>query len=129
MVGWLSGCASDAPDTATVTSARPLPAPAPGEVTDSVHLATGLVYAPGFLEVRGSCTPCHSAKLITQNRATRAGWATMLRWMEEAQGMGSLGVREPVILDYLAKHYAPRPAGRRPGLDVEKIEWYLLGRE
>lgn len=96
------------------------------KVRNGIHLPTGLVFAKGFTEVRGNCTACHSAKLITQHRATRAGWEEMIRWMQARQGLHDLGSSEPIILDYLAQHYAPEAVGRRAGLDPEAIEWYIL---
>lgn len=95
-------------------------------VEDGIHVQTGLVFADGFQVVRGTCTGCHSAKLVTQNRATRDGWQEMIRWMQKTQGLWDLGKNEPIILDYLAKYYAPKEVDRRPGLDVEAIEWYIL---
>jgi len=99
------------------------------KVVYGIHVATGLAYAEGFDIVRGTCTPCHSAKLVTQNRATRAGWSQMIRWMQETQGLWDLGKQEPIILDYLATHYAPKEEGRRANLEVEAIEWYVLELE
>ncbi len=96
------------------------------EVANGVHVATGLAYGEGFEVVRTTCTRCHSAQLITQNRATREGWREMIRWMQRKQGLEPLGEREPIILDYLAEHYAPKAVGRRAGLDLESIEWYRL---
>ncbi len=96
------------------------------KVVDGVHLQTGLVYADGFDIVRGTCTACHSAKLVTQNRATKEGWTEMIRWMQAKQGLWDLGANEPIILEYLATHYAPEEIGRRANLDVEAIEWYVL---
>ena len=98
-------------------------------VKNGIHLQTGLVYAEGFEEVRAVCTSCHSAKLVTQNRATRDGWKQMIRWMQETQGLWELGPAEPKILDYLAKHYAPQPVFRRKNLDIAAIEWYILDVE
>jgi len=95
-------------------------------VENGIHVESGLVYAKGFDEVRGTCTACHSAKLVTQNRATREGWKDMIRWMQKTQGLWDLGTNEPIILDYLAKHYAPQEIERRPGLDIAEIEWYIL---
>lgn len=92
---------------------------------DSIH-PSGLAYAPGFAIVRGNCTTCHSAKLITQNRASREGWEQMIRWMQATQGLHDLEDDEPIILDYLAEHYAPKAVGRRPNLDYENIDWYEL---
>lgn len=101
----------------------------PDQVIDGVHVQTGLIYAEGFDIVRGTCTACHSAKLVTQNRATREGWTEMIRWMQAKQGLWDLGPNEPVILDYLAANYAPEEIGRRANLDVEGIEWYVLDLE
>lgn len=95
-------------------------------VENGIHVQTGLVYAEGFDVVRGTCTACHSAKLVTQNSATRDGWKDMIRWMQKTQGLWELGKSEPIILDYLAKHYAPDEVVRRPGIDVAAIEWYIL---
>ncbi len=98
-------------------------------VENGIHVATGMIHADGFEVVRATCTACHSAKLVTQNRATRAGWAQMIDWMQATQGLWELGDKEPIILDYLAKHYAPQAIGRRAQIDVEAIEWYLLEEE
>ena len=96
------------------------------KVVDGIHVQTGLIYAEGFDIVRGTCTACHSAKLVTQNRATREGWEEMIRWMQASQGLWDLGANEPAILNYLAANYAPKDIGRRASLDVEAIEWYVL---
>ncbi len=98
-------------------------------VENGIHVETGLVYAEGFDMVRADCTACHSAKLVTQNRATRDGWKDMIRWMQKTQGLWDLGKNEPIILDYLAKHYAPQEIERRPGLNVAEIEWFILELE
>ena len=95
-------------------------------VENGIHVQTGLVYAEGFDIIRGTCTACHSAKLVTQNRATREGWKEMIVWMQETQGLWDLGASEPIILDYLAKHYAPEEIERRPGLNIAEIEWFIL---
>ena len=96
------------------------------EVVDGVHLQTGLIYAPGFEAVRANCINCHSAKLITQNRASREGWKEMIQWMQATQGLADLGEMESTIVNYLGEHYAPREAARRPLLDMDNIEWYML---
>jgi len=98
----------------------------PNRIENGIHLMSGLVAAEGWEVVRGTCTACHSAKLVTQNRATREGWASMIAWMQETQGLWELGEQEDIILDYLATNYAPEEEGRRPNLDVETIEWYVL---
>ena len=96
------------------------------EVEDGIHIPSGLAYGAGFDEVYTSCLACHSAKLITQNRAIRAGWEEMIRWMQATQGLGDLTGKEDAILDYLAEHYAPEEVARRSNLDIEAIEWYVL---
>lgn len=91
---------------------------------DSIDQATGLVIDDALPVVVGHCTACHSAQLITQNRATREGWKGMIVWMQETQNLWDLGENEEVILDYLSEHYAPEQVGRRKNL--ENIEWYEL---
>ncbi len=89
-----------------------------------VNEATGLVMDETFPLIIAHCTSCHSAKLITQNRATRDGWASMIDWMQATQGLWKFDDHEPQILDYLAKYYGPTESGRRENLAVE--EWYEL---
>lgn len=95
-------------------------------VENGIHVETGLIFADGFNQVRATCTACHSAKLVTQNKADRQGWEDMIRWMQATQGLWDLGADEDIILDYLAANYAPEKSGRRPTLDVAAIEWYEL---
>ena len=95
-------------------------------IENGIHVLTGLKVAEGWEVVRGTCTACHSAALVTQNRATREGWEQMIRWMQQTQGLWDLGDNEKIILDYLAAHYAPEESGRRPNLDIAAIEWYIL---
>lgn len=104
------------------------PRPAPGSplltVRDSLDAQTGLVLAPGFQVVKTNCIRCHSPQLITAKRATREGWEGTIRWMQANQGLGDLGKDEAIILDYLARHYAPTHEGRRPPL--KNMKWYRL---
>ena len=86
--------------------------------------ATGFIIDKGMAETIQNCTPCHSAKMVTQNRMTREGWLASIRWMQETQNLWPLGENEPIILDYLAKNYAPTNKGRREPLT--NIEWYKL---
>jgi uncharacterized protein with NAD-binding domain and iron-sulfur cluster len=99
---------------------------AENQVVDGIHMATGLVYTEDFDLIRGTCTSCHSAKLIIQNRATREGWIEMIRWMQKTQGLWELGSNEDIIVDYLAEYYAPKDLGRRPNLEMDAIQWYIL---
>jgi len=86
--------------------------------------ADGLAIDEALPIVKANCTACHSAKLITQNRATREGWKSMIEWMQKTQNLWPLGANEEVILNYLSKYYAPSFQGRRAPLT--NIEWYKL---
>ena len=94
------------------------------EIAGGVHVGTGLVAGEGLNLVIANCTGCHSAQLITQNRATEEGWVRVIRWMQETQNLWELGENEEAIVDYLAKYYAPEKKGRRAPLS--DIEWYEL---
>ena len=94
--------------------------------SNGVHIATGLMYGPGIFVVQKHCLACHSATLITQSRATREGWEHTIRWMQQTQGLWDLAADESIVLDYLAKYYAPEEQGRRANLDQDAIEWYVL---
>ncbi|MCG2461996.1 monoheme cytochrome C [Flavobacteriaceae bacterium F89] len=89
-----------------------------------IDKTTGFIVDTGMSETIQNCTPCHSAKMVTQNRMTRDGWLASIRWMQETQNLWPLGDNEPIILDYLAKNYAPANKGRREPLT--NIEWYKL---
>lgn len=81
---------------------------------------TGLLVAPGFEEVKKTCTVCHSAMMITQNKADRDGWLEMIRWMQKNQGLWPLEpALEKTILDYLAANYGPTATSRRAPLEVQ----------
>lgn len=96
-----------------------LPALAGGADKKPIDPETGLLLAPGFEEVKKTCTVCHAAMLITQNKAERDGWLEMIRWMQDKQGLWQLPPEEEkVILDYLAANYGPTRAFRRAPLEV-----------
>jgi hypothetical protein len=96
------------------------------EIENGIHIPTGLYAGPGFETTRSVCLACHSAKLITQNRASADGWKEMIDWMQKTQGLPDLGKKESEIINYLATYYAPIETGRRPVLDTNYIEWYVL---
>ena len=82
---------------------------------------SGLIIDSGVKVVKKQCSVCHSTQLIIQNKANYQGWLATLRWMQEKQGMQSLSQQtEALILNYLAKNYAPELAGRRKPLVIEK---------
>lgn len=113
-----------AAETAELQATTEAPAIDDNLIVEGIHVATGLIVDDGFIQVKASCTSCHSANLVTQNRADRKGWEKMIRWMQETQNLWDLGPNEPIILDYLAKNYAPVDKGRRANLS--NIEWYAL---
>ena len=53
------------------------------KIKDGIHVRTGLRADPDLQIIIGACTSCHSAQLITQNKATRDGWENMIDWMQE----------------------------------------------
>ncbi len=93
-------------------------------IENGIHVRTGFVEGEGLMEVVNNCTNCHSAKLVTQNRMSKERWEATIRWMQETQNLWDLGDNEPIIVSYLATHYAPTKKGRRQNL--ENIEWYAL---
>jgi len=97
------------------------------EVTLPDSTMPGLIDDTGLLLVLQHCNACHSTQLISQNRMTKAGWKSTIRWMQATQNLWDLGEDEDIVLTYLAKNYAPSAIGRRQSLIVE--QWYLLEEE
>lgn len=84
---------------------------------DPIDQTSGLIMAPGWKVVKQNCTVCHSGKLVTAQRGNRVTWTSMIRWMQKTQGLWKMPSKtENTILDYLAKHYAPKAASRRANL-------------
>jgi len=79
---------------------------------------SGLVIDTGFEIVKANCTACHSAAIVTQNRMNRETRLETIRWMQKTQGLWPLATNEPIILDYLTKHYSPTDTGRRKNLPL-----------
>lgn len=94
------------------------------DVVDGVHVPTGLKADVNVELVVMNCTGCHSAKLITQNRATSEGWDNLISWMQETQNLWDLGENREKIIRYLSTNYAPDKVGRRKPLT--DVEWYSL---
>ncbi len=87
----------------------PMPPGKAGAVETAARLqqaidpATGFIMAENWDLVRSNCTVCHSARLITQQRASRRGWTDMIRWMQATQNLWQFDkLTEVKILDYLA---------------------------
>lgn len=92
-------------------------------------LAFGQVAEEGQLKtdehlmlVRANCTPCHSEKLITQNRGTEDEWRALIRWMQKTQGLWQIpSDSEQKIVAYLAKNYPPSPNRRRKPIPPDQM--------
>lgn len=83
---------------------------------------TGFVIAPGWETVRNNCTACHSAKLVTQNSGSREHWLSLIRWMQDKQGLWAFDANtEDTILAYLSSAYGPKEGARRPPLRAEQL--------
>ena len=79
-----------------------------------VDLATGLVKAGAWEEVRAYCSGCHSVDLVTSQHNSAAGWQQTIRTMQRSHNMVDLpDPTEARIVDYLARHYAPQASGHR----------------
>ena len=86
-------------------------------MTIALFSGANLIEAPGVNLVRAHCSSCHSERLVTQNRGTRDDWLRTIRWMQETQNLWAIPPdAEKAILDYLATHYPPGRAARRPPL-------------
>jgi cytochrome c5 len=108
----LSACSKEAPDAASV--AAPEPAVALQPALDPV---TGFKMTGDWELVRGNCTACHSAKLITQQRGSARQWLTMIRWMQQKQNLWAFDAdTENRIITYLADNYPPSDAQRRAAI-------------
>lgn len=83
---------------------------------------SGFIIAPGWETVRNNCTACHSAKLVTQNSGNRAHWLSLIRWMQDTQGLWPLdGKTQETIVAYLSSHYGAKAETRRPPLLAEQM--------
>lgn len=99
----------------------------PDLIVDGIHQRTGLIDAEGLNSVISNCTPCHSAKLIIQNRMNAERWNTTIAWMQETQNLWDLGDQQEIIVNYLVTNYPPKAKGRRMALT--DIEWYELDQD
>ncbi len=93
-------------------------------IKNGIHIKTGLKDGESLMLVVQNCTACHSAKIIIQNRADKAGWKEIIQWMQETQNLWELGSNEEKIIDYLVTNYPPQKKGRRASLT--NIDWYEL---
>ncbi len=66
----------------------------------------GLPRDPGYEEVEGYCSACHSLEIVMQQKLTPARWGELLIWMQEKQGMPEPEPEDYVlILNYLQTNF------------------------
>ncbi len=112
-----AGCSSK---MATTTDKKETKASSAKGSSGKLDAETGLIIAKGFEETKANCVSCHSSAFITSNKGDKQKWKERIVWMQKTQGLWDLGENEPIILEYLATHYAPSKVYRRPPL---KVEW------
>ena len=93
-------------------------------IENGIHVSSGLIVDEGYELVMNTCSGCHSLKLVTQNKGSKADWKEVIVWMQETQKLWDLGSTEVPIIAYLAKNYGQSKKGRR--MNLENIEWYEL---
>ncbi|ARU86579.1 hypothetical protein [Pseudomonas sp. M30-35] len=92
------------------------------ETAVQVDPASGFIIAPGWETVRNNCMACHSAKLVTQNSGSREHWLSLIRWMQDKQGLWPFDAKtEDTILTYLSSNYGAKIETRRPALLAEQL--------
>jgi len=87
-----------------------------GSASASASGLAALAEGEGRESVYAHCSGCHSIRLVTQQRMSRARWDSLLDWMVDKQGMPAPDAQtREAILAYLAEHYGPRARrGRTP---------------
>jgi len=71
-------------------------------LTAGAESEPGLPKGPNRAVVEETCTACHSAAIILQNRMNRKRWDETITWMQNQQGLGDLSLNtRNQILDYL----------------------------
>ena len=109
MLALLVACAEKEETADTGPAPEPLAASEP-----QLDPVTGMKMTGDWELVRGNCTACHSAKLITQQRGTAEQWLAMIRWMQKKQNLWQFDPgTEGRIIAYLAENYPPDAAQRR----------------
>jgi len=118
---FLAACAQDEAPPAVEAEASAAPAAAPVERPEPpIDPDSGLKMAENWELVKATCTACHSAKQVTQQRGTAEQWLSMIRWMQKKQNLWQFDpVTEDKIITYLAENYAPSAAQRRAALSPD----------
>ena len=75
--------------------------------------------------VEETCTPCHSAAIIVQNRMTRKRWDETITWMQKEQGLGDLTSKtRNQILDYLETVQGMTSPAGKPSPEIHRMYEY-----
>ncbi len=100
------------------STGAPAETPAPVARTEpKTDPVTGFKMTGDWELVRGNCTACHSAKLITQQRGTAQQWLAMIRWMQKKQNLWQFDPgTEGRIIAYLSENYPPGADRRRAAI-------------
>jgi hypothetical protein len=113
----LTGCVDKPQGPVAVADTAPEPAAANEPAIDA---DSGLLIDDHWQLVKAHCSVCHSPQLITQQRGSRQTWLSLIRWMQETQGLWVFDeATESGILDYLEKNYAPLAVSRRAPIPVD----------
>ena len=111
----LSACGKEQPSEKEEESPAAVVATEP-----AIDPVTGFKMTGDWELVRGNCTACHSAKLITQQRGTAQQWLAMIRWMQKKQNLWQFDPEtESRIIAYLADNYPPGAERRRAAIPSE----------
>ena len=80
------------------------------DAAEAMSAESPLIDGEGVQIVNAQCGACHSLALVAQNRADRAGWRALIRWMQDEHGLWPLGELRRLFWITL------RPIMRPPGL-------------
>lgn len=84
--------------------------------------------------VRGQCTGCHSARLITRLGGSAAHWLQLIRWMQTTQNLWQFepGVEQKIVA-CLAQHYPVRgetaPRAHSARIDAAESVQFAIARD
>jgi cytochrome c1 len=77
---------------------------------------------PNVELVETTCTACHSARLVLQNRMSRERWDETLTWMQKKHNLPEFDTEDRMaILDYLSTHLAPEVYHSMDGLPPRRV--------
>jgi len=80
---------------------------------------------PNQTVVEETCTPCHSAAIILQNRMNRKRWDETITWMQDEQGLMDLPLNtRNQILDYLETVRGMASPAGKPSASTHRMYEY-----